>query len=48
MYLPGDVITVLASLYRERIDPPRGGEKNNPIIYQAASGIKLSSHNFWS
>ena len=34
---PGDVITVFGGIYRERIDPPRGGEENNPIVYQAAA-----------
>ncbi len=36
---PGDVITVHAGVYRERIDPPRGGEsRDKPIVYQAADG----------
>lgn len=34
----GDVITVHEGTYRERIDPPRGGEENRPIVYQAAEG----------
>ncbi|WP_293709855.1 right-handed parallel beta-helix repeat-containing protein [uncultured Parabacteroides sp.] len=38
---PGDVITVHEGTYRERIDPLRGGEKNKPIIYQAAKGEKV-------
>ena len=39
---PGDVITVFGGIYRERIDPPRGGEENNPIVYQAATGQQVT------
>lgn len=36
---PGDVITVHKGVYRERIDPPRGGHSDNQrIVYQAAPG----------
>ena len=36
---PGDVITVHAGVYRERINPPRGGESEaRRITYQAAPG----------
>jgi alpha-N-arabinofuranosidase len=36
---PGDVITVHAGVYRERISPPRGGETDaKRIVYQAATG----------
>jgi hypothetical protein len=36
---PGDVITVHAGTYRERIDPARGGESDDHrIVYQAAPG----------
>ncbi|ARN56258.1 carbohydrate-binding protein [Sedimentisphaera salicampi] len=36
---PGDVITVHEGVYRERINPPRGGESNKRrIVYQAAAG----------
>jgi alpha-N-arabinofuranosidase len=36
---PGDVITVHAGVYRERINPPRGGESDAlRIVYQAAAG----------
>jgi hypothetical protein len=36
---PGDVITVHEGVYREQIDPPRGGESDvNRIVYQAAPG----------
>ena len=36
---PGDVITVHAGTYRERINPPRGGESDTKrITYQAAKG----------
>jgi len=38
----GDVITVHAGTYRERIDPARGGESDvKRIIYRAASGEKV-------
>ena len=34
---PGDVITVHAGVYRERVKPPRGGESDSRrIVYQAA------------
>jgi hypothetical protein len=37
--MPGDVITVHAGIYRERIDPPRGGSSDKErITFQAASG----------
>jgi alpha-L-arabinofuranosidase len=36
---PGDVITVHQGVYRERIDPPRGGSSDRQrIVYQAAPG----------
>ncbi|MGN6726140.1 MAG: right-handed parallel beta-helix repeat-containing protein [Tepidisphaeraceae bacterium] len=36
---PGDTVTVHAGVYRERIDPPRGGESDaRRIVYQAAPG----------
>ncbi len=39
---PGDVVTVHAGVYRERISPPRGGESDaKRIIYQAAPGEKV-------
>jgi len=39
---PGDVITVHAGIYRERINPPRGGESDaKRITYQAAQGEKV-------
>ena len=38
---PGDVITVHAGTYRERVTPPRGGEsETRRIVYQAARGEK--------
>ena len=38
----GDVITVHAGTYRERVAPPRGGESDaKRIIYQAAAGEKV-------
>jgi len=40
---PGDIITVHEGTYRERIDPPRGGESDvRRIIYQAAPGAKVA------
>ncbi len=39
---PGDVITVHEGVYRERVNPPRGGESDaKRIVYQAASGEKV-------
>ncbi len=36
---PGDVITVHAGIYRERVTPPRGGESHaKRIVYRAAAG----------
>ena len=40
--MPGDVVTVHEGIYRERIDPPRGGEgEEMRITYQAAPGAKV-------
>jgi alpha-N-arabinofuranosidase len=37
--IPGDTITVGAGVYRERVDPPRGGTSVNArIVYRAAPG----------
>jgi hypothetical protein len=39
---PGDTITVHEGVYRERINPPRGGSSNaKRIIYQAAKGERV-------
>jgi alpha-L-arabinofuranosidase len=39
---PGDAITVHAGTYRERINPPRGGESDQKrILFQAARGEKV-------
>jgi len=39
---PGDTITVHAGTYRERVNPPRGGESDaKRIVYQAAPGEKV-------
>jgi len=39
---PGDVITVHAGVYRQRISPPRAGESDaKRIVYQAAPGEKV-------
>ncbi len=40
---PGDTVTVHAGVYRERIDPPRGGTSDAVrITYQAAPGDKVT------
>lgn len=39
---PGDVITVHAGTYRERVNPPRGGLSDRQrIVYQAARGERV-------
>jgi alpha-N-arabinofuranosidase len=39
---PGDIITVHEGVYRERINPPRGGVSDKQrIVYQAARGEKV-------
>jgi alpha-N-arabinofuranosidase len=39
---PGDVITVHAGVYRERVSPPRGGDSGTRrIVYQAAPGERV-------
>ncbi len=39
---PGDTVTVHAGLYREHINPPRGGESDaKRIVYQAAAGEQV-------
>jgi len=39
---PGDVVIVHAGVYRERVDPPRGGGSNETrIVYQPAPGEKV-------
>lgn len=39
---PGDVITVHRGVYRERVNPPRGGEsESRRIVYQAAPGEEV-------
>lgn len=40
--LPGDIITIHEGIYREQINPPKGGNSfSEPIIYQAARGEKV-------
>jgi alpha-N-arabinofuranosidase len=40
--VPGDTITVHQGVYRERIDPPRGGTSDRDrIVYQAAPGERV-------
>jgi alpha-N-arabinofuranosidase len=39
---PGDVVTVHGGVYRERVNPPRGGtSETQRIVYQAAPGEKV-------
>ena len=39
---PGDMITVHAGIYRERVNPPRGGTSDSKrIVYQAAEGERV-------
>ena len=39
---PGDVITVHEGVYRERVNPPRGGTSDDKrIVYRAAEGEKV-------
>ena len=38
---PGDIVTVHAGIYREEINPPRGGDEGKPIVFQAAPGEKV-------
>lgn len=38
---PGDTVTVHAGIYREEINPPRGGEKGKPIVFESAPGEKV-------
>ena len=41
----GDVITVHEGVYRQRINPPRGGESDDKrIVYQAAPGERVEIH----
>ena len=35
--MPGDEVIVSPGIYRESIDPPRGGEEGEPIIYRSSS-----------
>jgi len=40
---PGDVVTVHEGVYRERVNPPRGGTSDDKrIVYQAAKGEKVA------
>lgn len=40
--MPGDVVMVHEGIYRERVDPPRGGSSDGKrIIYQAAPGERV-------
>jgi alpha-N-arabinofuranosidase len=43
MAQPGDTITVHEGIYRERINPPRGGTSDGKrIVYRAAKGAKVT------
>ncbi|WP_052188275.1 right-handed parallel beta-helix repeat-containing protein [Cellulophaga sp. Hel_I_12] len=43
MAQPGDIITVHAGIYREYINPPRGGTSDSKrIVYRAAKGEKVT------
>ena len=43
MAMPGDIITVHEGVYREWINPPRGGESDTRrIVYRAAAGEKVA------
>jgi alpha-L-arabinofuranosidase len=40
---PGDTVTVHEGIYRERVDPPRGGESDEKrIVYRAAPGENVA------
>lgn len=40
--LPGDIVRVHAGVYREEIQPPRGGDSDSqPITYEAAAGERV-------
>lgn len=46
---PGDTVTVHAGVYRERVNPPRGGESDaKRIVYQAAAGEKVATTGSWA
>ena len=38
---PGDTVRVAGGVYRERVDPPRGGTDDAPITYAAAEGEQV-------
>ena len=41
---PGDTITVHEGVYRERVNPPRGGQSDaQRIVYRAAPGERVES-----
>jgi len=39
---PGDIVSVHEGIYREWVNPPRGGAEDKRIIYQAAPGEKVT------
>jgi len=38
---PGDTVLVHAGVYRERVNPRRGGEPGRPVVYTAAPGEEV-------
>lgn len=38
---PGDVVLVREGIYRERVNPRRGGQPSKPIVYMAAPGEEV-------
>ncbi|QUY44686.1 right-handed parallel beta-helix repeat-containing protein [Acaryochloris sp. 'Moss Beach'] len=47
---PGDTILVHAGIYRERVIPPRSGNPDQPIVYEAVPGetVVLRGSEVWS
>lgn len=47
---PGETILVHAGIYRERVIPPRSGNPDQPIVYEAAPGetVVLRGSEVWS
>jgi hypothetical protein len=41
--MPGDVVTIHEGIYREAVNPPRGGLSDEQrIVYQAATGASVT------
>ncbi len=47
---PGDAVLVDAGIYRERVTPPRSGEKDRPIVFKARPGatVVISGAVVWN